>query len=191
MQKGLKKGIYLGSCLAFHSNYNLDYNDIKPYEHVNVLGKMEEIDLTNYDYFVCTPPCNFYSRARGNKISAYALETKHLLPDMIIKLSKTGKPFLIENVINRKRFEEEGIYSICEKLGVKIIEYSRHTYFTNFSITTEDIPSRQDFTYGGHRIDYGDWFSKYNQGGYNVYHFVEKWLRLVNEFIGKGVIGGA
>lgn len=29
------------------------------------------------------------------------------------------------------------------------------------------------------------------RGGYNVYHFVEKWLRLVNEFIGKGVIGGA
>lgn len=31
----MKKGIYLGACLAYHEKYDLDYNDIEQFEHIN------------------------------------------------------------------------------------------------------------------------------------------------------------
>ena len=103
------KGIYLGACRAYHENYNIDYNDIQSGYHINIISDMMEIDLNKYDYIIATPPCNYYSRARGKKISNYSLATKHLLPDIIKKCSKLNKPFIIENVRNWKRFQEEGI----------------------------------------------------------------------------------
>lgn len=51
------KGIYLAAYTAKHSNYNMDYNDIKQTaKHINVIGDMMDIDLTKYDYVIATPP---------------------------------------------------------------------------------------------------------------------------------------
>lgn len=102
------KGIYLASCKARHNNYDIIYQDIeKDKYHCDLGGDMLDIDLSKYDYIIATPPCNWWSKANPYyKKSAYSLQTKHLLPDTIIKLGKQSKPFIIENVINKKGLEK-------------------------------------------------------------------------------------
>ena len=67
----MKKGIYLGSFTALHPNYNIIYQDINNKRDLG--GDMKYIDIDNYDFIICTPPCNFWSKARGNKCSKYSL----------------------------------------------------------------------------------------------------------------------
>ena len=57
-------------------------------------GDMLNIDLTLYDLIVATPPCNFWSKASGNKTSQYALDTKNLLPKILEKLIFSHKPYI-------------------------------------------------------------------------------------------------
>lgn len=111
------KGVYLGACRAYHPNYDLDYNDIVPCYHNNIICDMLAVDLDNYDFIIATPPCNYYSRANWRRnTSEYSLKTKHLLPDIIEKCSISGKPFIIENVRNYNLFRKEGIIDLCEKM---------------------------------------------------------------------------
>ena len=92
------KGVYLGACKARHRNYDIVYNDIDPKFNPDILGDMLSIDLTPYDFVIASPPCNWWSKANPYyKTSPYALNTKHLLPDTIKRLAKSGKPFVIEN----------------------------------------------------------------------------------------------
>ena len=88
------KCIYLFACKARHNEYNLDYNDIDERYGCNILGDAMNVDLTNYDYIIASPPCNWWSKANPYyKTSEYALNTKHLLPDIIAKLGGIGKTF--------------------------------------------------------------------------------------------------
>ena len=91
------KGIYLAAFKPLHPNYEMDYQDINGKRDIG--GDMMEVDLTPYDFIIATPPCNWWSRAnyRRNR-SPYALQTKHLLPDIIKKLCEQDKPFIVENV---------------------------------------------------------------------------------------------
>ena len=101
------KGIYLAACKARHPNYDIIYQDIDKKYKCDLDGDMMNIDLTDYDFIIATPPCNWWSKANPYyKTSKYALETKHLLPDTIIKLGSQSKPFIIENVINKKDLEK-------------------------------------------------------------------------------------
>lgn len=174
------KGIYLGACRAFHFNYDLDYNDIVSGYHCNIICDMLKVNLKKYDYIIATPPCNFWSRARGNKLSNYSLSTKHLLPFVLVKCILSGKPFIVENVRNSKAFFKYGIYEIANKNGIFIYEYGRHTYFTNIMINFNGVEQRQDFKNHGYRINYNDKLSKYNQGGFNVHNCIEHWLKFIN-----------
>lgn len=147
---------------------------------------MMDINLTPYDVIIATPPCNFWSIARGNRCSPYSLDTKHLLPDIILKLAKTNKPYVVENVINKKRFREEGIYEVTAQVRCFIYYIGRHTYFTNIQLTAKEIldlqaQNRQDFTYGGHTIKYEDMQNKKHQGGYNVHLVIDYFLNKVKE----------
>ena len=91
------KGIYLGACRAYHPNYNLDYNDIAPGYHNNIICDMLSVDLANYDFIIATPPCNYYSRANWRRnISDYSLKTKHLLPGIIEKCALLDKSLIIK-----------------------------------------------------------------------------------------------
>lgn len=174
------KGIYLGACRAYHPNFNLDYNDVVSGYHINVICDMLTVDLSNYDCVIATPPCNYYSRCNYRRdVSKYALDTKHLLPDCIIKCFNSGKPFIVENVRNSTIFKEQGIYDLCNKLGVFVYEYGRHTYFTNIMFEPRCCIQRQDFLNGGVRIKYNDEQSKYNQGGFNVHNVIDWWLTVV------------
>lgn len=178
------KGIYLAACRAYHENYDLDYNDINEGYHINIVGDMLKVDLSNYDVLIATPPCNYYSRCNYRRdTSEYALQTKDLLPNIIKKFSLSNKLFIIENVRNYKLMKELGIFKLCDSLGVFYYFYGRHTYFTNIMLNLNNISQRQDFLNGGVRINYNDDFSKYNQGGYNVHQVIEYFLKYCQELL--------
>lgn len=167
------KGIYLGSCKAYHQNYDIVYQDIDGKRDIG--GSMTDIDLNEYDYIICTPPCNYYSLARGPKwhVSWYALNTMQLLPAMLWKLARQDKPFLIENVSNWKMFESIGLFEIAKHYGVKWQKVGRHTYWSNIDV---DLNCEQfiEFRYGGYKDKNNK--ETYRQGGENVHKVVEKWL---------------
>ena len=92
-----KVGIYLAAFKAMHPKYAIVYQDINGKRDIG--GDMMNVDLTPYDFIIATPPCNWWSRANYRRDrSPYALQTKHLLPDIIKKLCEQDKPFIVENV---------------------------------------------------------------------------------------------
>ena len=171
------KGLYLAACKARHPSYNIIYQDINPKYKCDLSGDMLNIDLSNYDFIIATPPCNWWTKANPYyKTSKYALETKHLLPDTIIKLAKQTKPFIIENVINKKRFKENGIYDIINNYNLNVYYVGRHIYITNVkSDEILNVEQHQDFRYGGIRVNNDG----YNQGGSNVFAVIERWLKII------------
>lgn len=171
------KGIYLAAFTANHKNYSdIVYQDINGERDIG--GDMMNIDLSPYDFIIATPPCNFWSFARGNRCSQYSLDTKHLLPDIIDKLVSLNKPFIVENVKNPKRFKENGI---LPRYDCYVIIIGRHIYFTNVCFPTYGIKQRQDFTFGGYTIKYEDMDNCDVQGGYNVYQVIEKFLETIHD----------
>lgn len=131
----MKKGIYLASFKALHSNYDIVYQDINGNRDIG--GDMMDIDLNKYDFVIATPPCNYYSRAnyRRNE-SEYSLKTKHLLPDIIHKLiNEYRRPFIVENVRNDKMFSKIGLLNV----NCYIFKIGRHTYWSNIKFPYEDI----------------------------------------------------
>lgn len=168
------KGIYLAAYKAMHPKYDIVYQDINGKRDIG--GDMMEVDLTPYDFIIATPPCNFWSQARGNRCSQYSLDTKHLLPDIIDKCIQLDKPFIVENVKNLKRLRE---HNIIPRNDCIVIVVGRHIYFTNVEFRTDDIEQRQDFRYGGRVIQYDDMKDKDHQGGFNVHNVIERFLEVI------------
>lgn len=167
------KGIYLAACKARHKNHNIVYQDIDLKYKPDILGDMLNIDLTPYDFVIATPPCNWWSKANPYWYrSKYAWKTINLLPLTIIKLVESKKLFIIENVINRKRFELLGIYRLCSYYNLYVYEVGRHTYITNIEVDL-NCEQHQDFKIHGVRINNDG----YNQGGSNVAAVIEKFLK--------------
>lgn len=161
----MKKGIYLASFKAEHSNYDIVYQDINGKR--DLAGCMLSVDLSIYDYIIATPPCNYFSKARGNKKpSVYAENTKHLLPSILNKLIVSGKPFIVENVRNLPLFESLGLFNI----GCFVYFHGRHTYWTNMAFNPSNILQKYDFSTGGVPI------AKNIQGGDNVHLVIDYWL---------------
>lgn len=166
-------GIYLGSCIDKHPNYDLKTNDIRPLKGVDVVGDMMQIDLAKYDYIVASPPCNYWSRAVNyDRMSNYAKNTKHLLPDILEKLGKLDKPFLVENVINRVRMRDNGVFEIADKYAMYIYFVGRHTYFTNVLC---NLDCEQPCEY----IKNLNSKNEYRQGFQNVHRVIEIWLKFI------------
>ena len=127
--------IYLAAGRAKLEHNNVTYNDIKEKRDLNC--DMLAVNLKNYDVLIATPPCNYYSRANNSREkSEYAQRTKHLLPDIIEKFIKLGKPFIVENVRNAPLFKKLGLY---EK-ECFIYIHGRHTYWTNVPFNPQGIP---------------------------------------------------
>jgi site-specific DNA-cytosine methylase len=153
--------LYLASFKANHTNWNITYQDINGKRDID--GDMMDIDLTNYDVIIATPPCNYYSRANYRReISEYSQKTKHLLPDILKKLKQINKPYIVENVVNynlmKEFYDQDFVYQI-----------GRHTYWTN-------IP----FNYQKNQIhdDIHNSSKSKRQGGQNVHDVIEYWLNL-------------
>lgn len=166
------KVIYLASGRAKLNYKNVIYNDYK--EKRDLICDMMTVDLNDYDILIATPPCNYYSRANYRReTSKYAQETKHLLPDIIDKFIKTGKPFIVENVRNKPLFEKLGLYN----KNCLIYTHGRHTYWTNRIISIQDIPQKFDFKqipgYGTVRL------KSYVQGGKNVNDVLDRFISTI------------
>lgn len=156
------KGIYLASFQASHNNYNIEYQDINGKR--DIAGDMLDVDLVKYDFIIATPPCNYWSRANYRRdISIYALQTKNLLPKILKKLSKQDKPYIVENVKNRKLFKMYDLYNLSDY----VYEIGRHTYWTN-------IP----FNYGKKQSNDNiqNITKSKRQGSGNVHDVIETWL---------------
>ena len=171
------KGIYLASYKAEHPNHDIIYQDINGERDLG--GDMMEIDLDPYDFIIATPPCNWWSRANYRRDrSEYALKTKHLLIDIIDKLCSQDKPFIVENVKNRKQFALHGLFD--QKCYVYFV--GRHTYWTNIPLKVDDIIQvpKIDFKNGKKR-----WLSsqhlarKDRQGGEDVHQVIERFLQTI------------
>lgn len=151
------KVIYLACGKARLNFPNVVYNDL--FEDCDLKIDMMSVDLTPFDFILASPPCNYYSRARGNcPPSAYALETAHLLPDILNKLISSGKPFVVENVRNKPLFLKLGLFNF----PCFVYFHGRHTYWTNIMIDFHHISQSFDFRYGGKKL------KSYIQGGDNV-----------------------
>lgn len=178
------QGIYLASCKARHPNYNLVYQDIeKDLYNCDLGGDMLEVDLSQYDYIIASPPCNYYSRANYRRYtSEYSQKTKHLLPAILQKCCESGKPFIIENVRSPRLFDEMGVTDIENKYGIFRYVIGRHTYWTNILINM-NCPQELDFHNKNTRIRTGCRFERqdYRQGGDNVHSVIEIWLKYINE----------
>lgn len=134
------KGIYLAAYKAKHDGHDIVYQDINGKRDIG--GDMLEVDLTPYDYIIATPPCNYWSRANYRReTSEYSQKTKHLLPSILDKLVALGKPFIVENVRNARMFTKAGLFN----KACFIIEYGRHTYWTNVMIDFTGIPQKKRF----------------------------------------------
>lgn len=121
------KIIYLAAGYAVIPGYDIVYNDY--YVDRDLKADMLQVDLSSYDILIASPPCNYYSKANYRRnFSDYALNTRHLLPCILDKFIKTGKPFIIENVINKPL-----MFNILSSLPFNIyyFEWGRHCYFTN------------------------------------------------------------
>lgn len=169
------KVIYLAAGKAILNNDFTVYNDL--FIDRDIKKDMLKIDLNDYDVLIATPPCNYYSRANYRRnISKYSLNTKHLLPCIIDKFILTGKPFIVENVLN-KNLMKDIILSLPP--DVKYIEYGRHSYFTNILGYVPNVPQKQDFKYGGYFINKGS----DKQGGNNVNAVIDEFIEYVKEVI--------
>lgn len=161
------KGIYLASYKAEHPGHNIKYQDINGKR--DIPGDMLQIDLTPYDYIIATPPCNYWSRANYRRESSnYSQKTKHLLPNILKKLCKQDKPFIVENVKNANRFTKYGLFN----LPCFIYEIGRHTYWTNIFLSTNDIEQNSDNIQNTPQAK--------RQGGNNVHNVIEQFLKDIN-----------
>lgn len=162
------KIIYLASFKAHHPGWNMTYQDINGLRDIG--GDMMEVDLDPYDVIIATPPCNWWSNAfrTTRKISEYAENTKHLLPDIIKKLSQQKKPFIVENVRNYPLFNDHKLYDF----GLFVYEIGRHTYWTNIAFNGSNIEQVNERTHFKS--------SKDRQGGNNVHDVIEWWLKVVS-----------
>lgn len=159
------KGIYLASYKALHSDHNLIYQDINGKRDIS--GDMMNVDLTPYDYIIATPPCNWWARCNWRRDkSEYSLKTKHLLIDILKKLCKQDKPFIVENVRNDNQFKLHGLFD----LPCHIYKIGQHTYWTNVLISMDIEQKHQNKQY----------ISKnQRQGGYNVHQVIEQFIRTI------------
>lgn len=162
------KGIYLAAHIANHPNYNIDYQDITGLRDIG--GDMLDVDLTPYDFIIATPPCNYWTRANYRReTSSYSQSTKHLLPDILDKLRKQEKPYIVENVRNSKLFLKYGIYDKADY----VYEIGRHTYFTNIPFNVSNLTFTSD--------NVQNKSTKNRQGGKQVHLVIEHWLSVIKK----------
>ena len=124
----------------------------------------------------------WWSRAnyRRNE-SQYALQTKHLLPDILHKLCEINKPWIVENVRNKTRFYENGLFN----LPCYVYFVGRHTYWSNIRLKTKDIDMLQkaitDYKNGKKRYLSSQNLPRHKrQGGNEVHQVIERFLKTIH-----------
>ena len=175
------KGIYLGAYKAQHPNHQIIYQDINGQRDLD--GDMLAIDLTPYDFIICTPPCNYWSRANYRReTSEYAQKTKHLLPEMLRKLCFQTKPWIIENVRNDKMFAKHHLFDY----PCFVYKVGRHTCWSNVKFIVWDIVQLPktyiDANGKKHWRSSQHLDKKARQGGEEVHQVIERFLNTINKY---------
>lgn len=138
-------------------------------------GDMLSVDLEPYDLLIATPPCNYYSRGNYRReTSEYSQKTKHLLPEVIKLFKETGKPFIVENVINKPLMAD--IIKYCKENNIFYKELGRHSYFTNIDIDISGLPQIIYIVENTHPRD--------RQGGINVnntFNYIIKKMKVLEK----------
>lgn len=161
------KGIYLASYKAYHPGYNIIYQDINGLRDIG--GDMLNIELSEYDFVIATPPCNYWSRANYRReYSLYSQKTKHLLPGIIDKLKDYKKPFIIENVINKPLFYKN---NVLPQNNICVYYIGRHIYFTNILFNTYINQEKENIQYLS---------SSDRQGNNNVFYVIDRFLKCIH-----------
>ena len=169
------KGVYLASGTARHPSYNIDYVDTDKATKPTILSDMKSLDLSQYAFVICSPPCNFWSHATSTaRCSQYAKKTAHLLPWALLCLPDLGVPFIVENVKNKPKMSRFGIFKMARQQGLYVYEVGRHTYFTNVFCELS-CKQEKDFRKGGICLR----SRRGRQGGENVHRVIEIWLRYI------------
>lgn len=167
------KGIYLASYKAYHPGYNIVYQDINGKR--DIAGDMLNIDLDEYDYIIATPPCNYWSRANYRReTSEYSQKTKHLLPEILARLQNSKKPYVIENVINKKLMREHNLFDKAKY----VYFIGRHTYWSNIYLTCEEV---EDLTEKQTLQNVENLARTKRQGDDNVHIVIDKFLEIITE----------
>lgn len=162
----MKKGIYLAAFEDEHLGHDIVYQDINGKRDIG--GDMLEVDLTQYDFIIASPPCNYYSRANYRReTSEYSILTRHLLPGILDKLVKLNKPFIVENVRNSVIMSRLKLYDY----PLFIYEIGRHTYWSNVFLNSQFIPQVKE------NVKYVS--SAKRQGGINVHNVIEVFLETI------------
>lgn len=124
------KGIYLFARKHRIPGVDLKYNDIINFPGIDFCCDFREVDLTPYDYYIATPPCNYYSRANWRRETSFdALFTKDFLPLILSVFSKQSKPFIIENVCNSTLLPKSSLYEF---------DFGNHHFYTNVFLLVPD-----------------------------------------------------
>lgn len=169
------KGIYLGAFRAYHPDFDIVYQDINGLR--DLPGDMLDINLDDYDFVIATPPCNAWSHANSeNRLSDYALSTRHLLPDILLKLRYINKPYIVENVRNYPRYVK---YGLLPRSDCFVYFIGRHTYWSNVmfnSMVNYDFDFRSDSN--GHCEYIGH--DGHREGGTNVHRVIESFLKEIH-----------
>lgn len=136
------KGVYLCSRKHRIPGFDIDYNDVVDYPGINLLCSCDDVDLSKYDYIIATPPCNYYSRANWRReLSSVALFTKDLLPNTLKRCVESGKPFIVENVLNSTLLPND--------FNNYRFEFGNHTFWSNvfFLVPDKSYAIRQNKQY--------------------------------------------
>jgi len=162
-----KNIIYLATGYAKIENYkNITYNDL--IVRRDLVCDMLAVDLSNFDIIIASPPCNYWSKANYRReASEYSQKTKHLLPEILQKLTALNKPFIVENVINKKLMG-----NIIKNFKGFYYEHGRHCYFTNVMFNPSGIYQKKEYI---EQIS-----TKKRQGGENVNIIIEHFLDTVS-----------
>lgn len=151
--------------------YEITYVDIIPdlfkSNGMYICTDIKDIKFKDFDIIVCSPPCNYWTRAISlERVSDYALNTMCLLPYCINECVKSGKPFIIENVRNYKRFNIFNLFNYpCFYVFI-----GRHTYRTNRLFKPDNLQIKENITH----------ISKSKrQGGNNVNTIFEEFIKSV------------
>ena len=124
---GASKGIKLALPNADITGVDHSYKEKYPYKFIR--AKVEDFDLSGYDFIWASPPCQEFSlatvshRQNGAKYSTLLLELK-------TKLEELGTPFCIENVPNAPLWPRT---ELCgEMFGLGVIRH--RIFYTNFTV---------------------------------------------------------
>ena len=166
------KLVYLGAKQHRLLNVNCDvsYNDIVAYPGIDLLCDMLQVDLSQYDIIIATPPCNYYSHANWRfDSSIVSLKTRHLLPNILAKLCLIGKPFLVENAYSKRCPTDFPCF---------IYRYGHHIFYTNILLPISYLPKYQPL--GIQNKFYGA-----RDNNINVHRFIYLFLKNLGVYYGE------